>query len=322
MRLLFFGMRGIFSQSAFQRLIASQHEILAVIVPAEDRRAAAPFAPLSPPPVDNSLDLPLLSSFVEQSIVQQAWEQRLPVYEVSKPGAPALLDWVSDLRVDAACVACFSRILPPALLNLPRHGFLNLHPSWLPTYRGPEPLFWQLRDGINPVGVTVHWMVEALDAGDIAAQKEVYLPDGVDWRSAERCCAETGGALLVDVLNQLEHDQFERHPQPGGGSYQPMPGVDDFSIRVEWSARRAFNFMRGTGFWGLPYRLLGIAEPSLLAEAVDWSITGGEPGRVDAEGELLRIGFAEGTLLARPYGSSTQKIHHEGRGEHRGEREK
>jgi methionyl-tRNA formyltransferase len=304
MRLLFFGMCGIFSQPALERLLTSHHEILAVIIPAEDRSAAAPFAPLSPPPVEDSLELPLLSSFVEQSIVQRAWKQGLPVYEVSKPGAPAFLDWVSDLRVDAACVACFNRILPAALLALPRHGFLNLHPSRLPDYRGPEPLFWQLRDGINPVSVTIHWMVEAFDAGDIAAQKEVYLPDGVDWRSAERRCAETGGSLLVDVLDRLERGQIMRHPQPAQGSYQPMPTVDDFSISVAWSARHAFNFMRGTEVWGLPYRLLGIADPILLAEAMNWSMPGGEPGSVDVEGELLRITFAEGTLVARPYASS------------------
>jgi methionyl-tRNA formyltransferase len=299
MRLLFFGMRGIFSQPPFERLIASQHEILAVIVPAEDRRAAAPFAPLSPPPAEDNLDLPMLSSFVEQSIVQRAWEQGLPVYEVSRPGAPAFLDWVKDLRVDAACVACFNRILPSGLLDLPRHGFLNLHPSRLPNYRGPEPLFWQLREGINPVGVTVHWMSEALDAGDIAAQADVPLPDGVDWRSIERGCAATGGSLLVDVLDQLDRGQVKRHPQPLGGTYQPLPTGDDFSISVEWGARRAFNFMRATEFWGFPYRLLGIDEPILLAEAVDWSMTGGEPGSVDREDELLRITFAEGRLIAR-----------------------
>lgn len=311
MRLLFFGMRGIFSQPPFERLIASQHEILAVIVPAEDRRAAAPFAPLSPPPAEDNPDLPMVSSFVEQSIVQRAWEQGLPVYEVSKPDAPAFLDWVSDLRVDAACVACFNRILPSGLLDLPRHGFLNLHPSRLPDYRGPEPLFWQLRDGINPVGVTVHWMSEALDQGDIAAQTDVPLPDGVDWRSIEHRCAATGGALLVEVLDQLERDQIQRHPQPAAGSYQPMPTVNDFFIRVEWSARRAFNFMRSTEFWGLPYRLMGISEPILLAEAVDWSMIGSEPGHVDTEGELVRIIFAEGTLIARPYGSSAQKVRRE-----------
>jgi methionyl-tRNA formyltransferase len=298
MRLLFFGMRGIFSQPPLKALMDSQHEILAVVVPAEDRRAAAPFAPLSPPPIEDSLDLPLLSSFVEQSIVQQAWQQRLPVYEVSQPGTPAFLDWVSNLRVDVACVACFNRILPAALLNLPRHGFLNLHPSRLPDYRGPEPLFWQLRDGISPVGVTVHWMSEALDQGDIAAQRDVPLPDGVDWRSIERRCAETGGALLVEVFDQLEQGQIKRAPQPEGGSYQPMPAADDFDLHIEWSARRAFNFMRGTAFWGMPYPLLGIADPILLAEAVDWSMTG-EPGHVKRDGDLLHIGFAVGTLTVR-----------------------
>ncbi|MEZ4640893.1 MAG: formyltransferase family protein [Caldilineaceae bacterium] len=54
-------------------------------------------------------------------------------------------------RVDVACVACFNRIFPADLLTLP-HGFLNLHPSLLPHYRGPDPIFWQLRDGVQTDG--------------------------------------------------------------------------------------------------------------------------------------------------------------------------
>ncbi|MEZ4833421.1 MAG: formyltransferase family protein [Caldilineaceae bacterium] len=59
------------------------------------------------------------------------------------------------------------------------HGFLNLHPSLLPHYRGPDPIFWQLRDGVEPMGVTVHWMDVGVDTGDIAAQAPVALEDGL-----------------------------------------------------------------------------------------------------------------------------------------------
>jgi methionyl-tRNA formyltransferase len=299
MRLLFFGMRGIFSLLSCESVIASGRQLLAVVIPAEDRTAAAPFAPLSPPPVEESLELPMLSSFVEQSIVQRAWEQGIPVYEVSRPGASTFLDWVRNLHADVACVACFNRILPAALLDLPQHGFLNLHPSRLPHYRGPEPIFWQLRDGVNPVGVTVHWMSEALDKGDIAAQSDVPLPDGEDWRSIERRCAERGGSLMVDVLDRLETGQIKRRPQPAGGSYQPMPSADDFAIDLGWQARRAYNFMRGTQSWGMSYPLRGFDAPIRLAAAVEWSATG-EPGRVERHGDLLHIGLATGTLIARP----------------------
>jgi methionyl-tRNA formyltransferase len=298
MRLLFFGMRGIFSRLPFENMIASRHELLAVVVPAEDRAATAPFAPLLPP-VAESLELPMLSSFVEQSIVQRAWEQGIPVYEVSRPGASTFLDWVRHQHADVACVACFNRILPAALLDLPQHGFLNLHPSRLPHYRGPDPIFWQLRDGVNPVGVTVHWMSEALDEGDIAAQSDVPLPEGEDWQSIERRCAERGGSLMVDVLDQLEQGRVKRRPQPTGGSYQPMPSADDFTIESGWHAQRAYNFMRGTQSWGICYPLFGIDESIRLAAAVEWSATG-EPGRVERHGDLLHIGFATGTLIARP----------------------
>src|ERR1700686_2568971 len=69
--------------------------------------------------------------------------------------------------VDLFCVATFPRILDAGVLALPRLGVLNVHPSLLPRHRGPDPLFWTFFDSEAETGVTVHWITQEVDAGDI-----------------------------------------------------------------------------------------------------------------------------------------------------------
>ncbi len=140
--------------------------------------------------------------------------------------------------------------------------------SLLPAYRGPQPLFWQLRDGA-PTGATVHYLDEGLDTGDIAAQTAVTLADGLAGPDAERQLALAGLGLLRGVLDELAAGVVRRQPQ-GPGSYQPAPTDDDFALSTTWPARRAFNFMRGTADWGKPYRVAVNGRDEWLAAADDW----------------------------------------------------
>lgn len=304
MRILYFGMTGSFSLPPFNLLAQSEHEIVAVIAPAE-REQTSPVAQRRPlPAADDPFEIPLIADQADPTLVERAWALGIPVYALRRPGAEEFLDLVRHWQVDVACVACFNRILPLELLTLPTHGFLNLHPSRLPNYRGPDPIFWQLRDGVEPMGVTVHWMNAGVDTGDIAAQAPVVLQDGLAWAEIERRCAEVGAQLLLDVCNRLE----QRNVQPvvqAGGSYQPSPRNKDFTIPVTWTARRAFNFIRGTQAWGIPYsiHLNGSnvdvdGEPVRLAAVLAWTDAAIEPGTVLGQDGFILIGMAEGTLVA------------------------
>lgn len=294
MRLLFLGLQGDFTRIVLERLLTAGVELCGLILSGPRLR---PLAPPAPAPID-LFGLPLLDSFIEPSALHLAWQQAIPVYESGPPAASGLAEVVRALAPDVACVACFDRLIPPRLLALPRHGFLNVHPSLLPDFRGPDPLFWQFRQGVNPVGVTVHWMDAGLDTGDIAAQAALPLADGLSVSQAERLCAATGGDLLAAVLADLAGGRALRRPQPAGGSYQPAPTEADFAFDTGWAARRAFNFMRGTAGWGLPYRVSGPGSAWLLTGALAWG-TGGDvrPPAQSRDGALL-IQMADGWLLA------------------------
>ncbi|MGH2592148.1 MAG: methionyl-tRNA formyltransferase, partial [Anaerolineae bacterium] len=243
--------------------------------------------------------LPIINPYLEHNIVHLAWERDIAVFEVSRPDHSETLAVLSALRPDVACVACFSQRIPASMLALPTLGFLNLHPSLLPAYRGPAPLFWTFRSGDSTTGVTIHFMDEGLDTGDIALQAPLDLPDGISGAEADRLCAALGGRLMVEAVQALERGTLSRRKQPDGGSYDPSPSPSDFTISTTWPARRAFNFMRGTAEWGQPYIVEVDGKRLVLKSAVSYAANEALREPIVRSGSEVWIQFTPGVLRAR-----------------------
>lgn len=299
MRTLFFGMDGRISAVVLDALLAAGADIAGVVLAAgrlARQRAPVPIAALPPPLI------PLGGAGQPSTIAQLAWARGLPVFELRRPADPVAIAALAELRADIACVACFPLRIPPALLALPRHGVLNVHPSLLPHWRGPEPLFWVLRSGHAHAGATIHWMDQGFDTGDLLLQAPLALPDGASYAQAERMAAELGGRLLIEALARLHAGTAARRPQPPGGSYAPYPAESDWRIDAGWPARRAFNFVRGVEAWGQPFPLATGGAELLLARALgyDAGATLGAPYRLQG-GEAL-IQLSPGVLRAHTFG--------------------
>lgn len=299
MRVLFFGLPAGVSADILAGLANIGHEIAAVVVPGAAvphllPDLAPPLLPLSPPTTPGySLSLAEPAG----DTLGLAWGRGWHVLAVRSLAAAETHAALTALLPEVGIVGCFTRRIPPAVLTIPRHGVLNWHPSLLPTYRGPQPLFWQLRDGA-PTGVTIHYLNEELDTGDIAAQTAVALPDGVSGPEAERRLASAGVELLRGVLDNLAAGVAHRRAQPPGGSYQHAPTADDYRLDVNWPARRAFNFMRGTADRGQPYPIEINGRMEWLDMAYEW--TAAELDRPSVRhGRQLVIRFSPGVLYAR-----------------------
>ena len=113
----------------------------------------------------------------------------IPAWIVGNASAPAAVKLVERERVDVLVIAFFNQLLKPAMLAAARFGAVNLHPSLLPAYRGPAPLFWTYRDGAAESGLTVHRVGPGEDDGAILAQTAVPVPFGMP------------GEELVDALH-------------------------------------------------------------------------------------------------------------------------
>jgi methionyl-tRNA formyltransferase len=194
----------------------------------------------------------------------------------------------SSYAPDAICVACFSLYIPRAILAIPRLGCLNVHPSLLPTNRGPDPLFWTFHDGHHETGVTIHLMDEGLDSGPIVAQEKISVPDGIPYAQLEAECAALGGKLLAQSLWQLYHGTAILTLQDESkSSYLPLPAEKDYVvIAAEWKARRVYNFICGVASSGMPVTLITGDESIQVTNAVSYSP---EDVYVTAGEEIIRV---------------------------------
>lgn len=286
-------MRGAFTHGVLQALLDAGHVPTAVLV---DVPGQATLQRLEPQTAVSHL--PLATPFLKDSAIQLAWRHGIPAYAAGRIGGDAAR-LIADLAPDVAAVACFGQRIPTAVLDLPPHGFLNVHPSLLPALRGPSPRFWALRLGLAQTGVTIHRMDAGLDTGPMAAQTPLALPDGSSGSAADALLAELGGRLLVGVLRDVAAGTAVFQPQPAGGSHFPRPAAADFALDPAWTARRAFNFMRGTADWRRPYPLTIAGRTLLLREALAFDATAVQAQPVHRSGQTLTIQFYSGVLTAR-----------------------
>jgi methionyl-tRNA formyltransferase len=287
-RVLFLGMDGPLSASALLTLVRDHIDVCALVMPAPRLLANRPQAALRqlPPTARHRSPLPLLDSSLMPSMVVLARQQGIPVWEVANPGAPETLATLAAYQPDLICVACFSMRLPSSLLALPRLGCLNLHPSLLPRNRGPEPLFWTFREGLDETGVTVHLMNERLDAGDIVLQERIAVPEGISYAGLEEICAARGSALLRHAVRQFAAGHVLPRPQDEReSSYHPAPRAEDFLVpAAAWSARRVYNFICGIAPWAGPLWVETPASWLLVTHALSYTLV---PAAQAASGEEM-----------------------------------
>ena len=171
------------------------------------------------------------------------------------------------------CVACFSKRIPRDILDIPRLGCLNVHPSLLPANRGPEPLFWAFREGNQRTGVTIHLMDEGMDSGAIVAQEAIEIPDGISYSELEEQSAELGGKLLAQSVWDMYNGVAVLTTQDETkSSYHAFPSDDDFVVPVaEWNARHVYNFICGVESWGTPIHLLIGKRVVQINKAISYS---------------------------------------------------
>ena len=301
-RVLYFGMTGILSRVPLARLLAEGVNIVGIVLPMsalppylledDGRPCTDPAIPQSSQPDSTILLTP------PSDILQLAAQYRIPVTAVRQINHPQFLQQVARMNPDLILVSCFPYIFHGNLLDLPRYGCWNLHPSLLPHFRGPSPLFWTFWEGQNDTGVTLHQMDAGLDTGDILKQTAFRLADGVSGPAAEQQLAELGSQLILQALADLAEDTLTSQPQPAGGSYYPLPNSDDFRLDTSWSARQAFNFMRGTAVWGQPYVVEVGAEELWLATAISFQPDQRQNEPVARDGRIVSIQFTPGILTA------------------------
>lgn len=171
---------------------------------------------------------------VASPVAQRAEELGVPVLRPEHPRDPDFQAALADLRPDACPVVAYGALLPQSALDLVPHGWINLHFSVLPSWRGAAPVQHSLWAGDEVTGATTFRIVKALDAGPVfGVMTERIRPGDTAGDLLERL-AEGGAGLLVQTLDGIEDGSLEaREQQSEGVSFAPKILVDD--ARVDWT---------------------------------------------------------------------------------------
>lgn len=174
-----------------------------------------------------------------------AEENGLKVMQPSSIKEGSFLDTLKAAQPEVILLADYGKLLPPALLQLPPGGCVNVHPSLLPRYRGASPVQRALMDGEDITGVTLMLMERGLDMGPIIYQQEMEIGEEDDAGSLARKLAVLGGRLLVSKLPSYLSGDITPHPQDENAVSYAEP-INKRDLLIDWSrkARTVFNQVR------------------------------------------------------------------------------
>ncbi|HOV91090.1 MAG TPA: formyltransferase [Syntrophorhabdaceae bacterium] len=151
---------------------------------------------------------------------------------------------IKSLEPDVIFSFYYRNMIPMDIIKIPKIGAFNLHGSLLPKFRGRAPVNWVLIHGEKKTGITLHYMVEKPDAGDIIAQKEVEIAFDDTARTLFMKMADASRILMREMLPKIEKGGFERIPQRGESSYFGGRKPEDGIIQWEKDSISVYNLIR------------------------------------------------------------------------------
>lgn len=271
MRIVFMGTPDI-SVKTLERLIEEGHDIVGIVTQPDRPKGRGNKISVSP-------------------VKEVALKHNLKIFQPEKASSPEFIAELENLNPDLIVVIAYGQILKKNLLEIPKYGCINVHVSLLPKLRGAAPINWAIINGDKKTGVTIMFMDEGLDTGDIIDVKEFELDNEItagelhDWMMVE------GAELLVKTVRNIESGNYTRTKQNDNEStYAPMMNRNLGHVDFSKSAEDIHNLVRGTipwpGAWcESDYGKIKIWKTKVINQ--NSSKTVGEVIKVDKDGILV-----------------------------------
>ena len=285
MRIVFFGTPD-FAVPSLEGLIASAHTVVGVVTQPDRPRGRGQRVTDSP-------------------VKAVARAHNLPILQPDRLRDPESMGALAALSPELGVVAAYGKLIPGEMLQLPRHGMINVHASLLPKHRGAAPVHRAVINGDAETGVTIMRMVVALDAGAMMAT--VRRPIGLDETSdvVERDLARLGVAPLLGVIEQLSAGTAREEPQDDSlSTYASRLTKEEGLIDWTLSATAIHNRVRGLYPWPHAYTHIAGSRVIVLKSRVG-SDPGSDPRSDPGSDPGTVVGFsADGMVVAA--GQSTR----------------
>ncbi|WP_044895547.1 methionyl-tRNA formyltransferase [Bacillus alveayuensis] len=227
-----------FAVPIFEQLLEDKHHVVAVVT--QPDRPKGRKKVLTPPPMKVA-----------------AQKHQIPVLQPEKIQEKEEIDRVLSFEPDLIVTAAFGQILPKELLEEPPFGCINVHASLLPELRGGAPIHYAILEGKKKTGVTIMYMVEKLDAGDILSQIEVPIAENDHVGSLHDKLSKAGARLLSDTMPKLLKGELNPIPQDESKATFAY-NIKREQEKIDWSktGEEIYNHIRGLNPWPVAYTTL------------------------------------------------------------------
>ena len=278
MRILFMGTPD-FAVASLKKLVEAGHEICGVFTQPDKPKNRGHKLTASP-------------------VKEYALSENLPVYQPLKMRDGTALALVRELQPELIVVAAYGRILPHEILTVPSYGAINVHSSVLPQYRGAAPINWAILNGDAETGVTIMYMADELDAGDIIRCAVTPIDPDEDAQMLTTRLAQLGAEALVQAVADLKNGTASRISQDHTQhSYAPMLDKSLSPMDFTRTARQLHDQVRGLIPWPCAAMELSGSTLKVYRTAVGDTTTAAPGTIVEAGKKGLAIACGDGRLL-------------------------
>ncbi|KPK63885.1 hypothetical protein AMJ83_05415 [candidate division WOR_3 bacterium SM23_42] len=225
------------------------------------------------------------------------WAERLGlnIYMPDDPNSEAFIDELRELRPDLFVLSAYGYILSKTLLQLARLGGINIHPSLLPRYRGAAPIQRAIMAGEERTGITIFFMDEKVDHGEVIAQREIPIEKDDTYGSLADKLAHLGAEMITGVIQRVKSDSHElTKQQEGKASYAPKIKKQEFFINWEQTAEKVYNHIRA--LLPRPAARTHFRQRELMITRVQLGDRKLSPGMLSVEDKRLYVGAGNGSL--------------------------
>ena len=216
---------------------------------------------------------------VYSPVKEVALAEGIPVFQPENFREDETVDQLKALAPDVVAVVAYGRILPQRVLDLVPSGFINIHASVLPQYRGSAPYQWAVLDGLEETGVSAQFMVHAMDAGDVVGVSKTPIgPDETAGELLDRL-AVLGAQLLADTLRGFEKGALVAQSQDES-QVTMAPMLDKTMCPIDWNktAQQIHNQVRGLHPW--PVATMELQGQKFKVHATAIVEGSGAPGQI------------------------------------------